>query len=273
MKKYLYAIAVFATVCSLSSCQQEIEKFADSGKVFSASIDMTEGTKAIIDDMKVKWENSDKINVNGIYYSATPDGTDARKALFTKDSGTDPVAPYTAIFPSSLYVASPSAHFVLPSEMTYAAGKFNMPMYAESSTTSLKFKNIFAVLKISVSSSVNVKSLAVSSDMYMNGTFTLSDNVASIVSGSDASKTTTLSCASAVAGTDFYIPIPAGDYSGKKLKVVLTKEDDSKETMTTNQSITISVAAGSIFNFNFKKDGLFVLGGSEKKITDKQWVL
>jgi len=273
MKKIIFSIAVIMVIGVTSSCQKEIEQVYAEGTVFSAVIDNVGDAKSTIDGFQVKWEDGDKININGINYSANPDAVDAKKATFTKDAGDDPTPTYKAIFPSSIYVSSPSAHYVLPATLTYTANKFNIPMYAESSTTSLTFKNIFAVLKISVSSSVNVESIAVSSDLYLNGTFTIDGDIASITAGSDATKTTTLSCSPAVPGTDFYIPIPAGTYTGKKLKVVLTKAGGDKETMTTNQTAAISIAAGSIYRFNFKEDGLFVLGPESKKITLESEVL
>lgn len=273
MKKVILSIAAIMVIGASSSCQKEIEQVYTGGTVFSAIIDNVGDTKSTIDGLQIQWENTDKININGINYSANPDAVDAKKASFTKDAGDDPSPVYKAIFPSTIYVSSPSAHYVLPANLTYAAEKFNIPMYAESSTTSLTFKNIFAVLEINVSSSVNVESIAVSSDLYLNGTFTIASDIASITAGSDATKTTTLSCSPAVPGTDFYIPIPAGTYTGKNLKVVITKAGGVTETMTTNQTAAISIAAGSIYRFNFKKDGLFVLGHSDKKITEKLLVL
>lgn len=61
----------------------------------------------------------------------------------------EPVAPYSAYFPANLYDGFTASLPSLISE-TWAEGKFNMPMYAQSNTTNLEFKNLCGVLKIAV---------------------------------------------------------------------------------------------------------------------------
>jgi len=256
MKRIIYISLITVLSLGLFSCQKlDNENAGTKSDVFTAVI-ADVSTKSTIDASKVKWESTDEININGSTYTTIPNGTDATKATFEKKSGTDPTATFKAIFPASLYIAG---HFELPASLAYTAGKFNMPMYAESESTSLTFKNIFGVLRITVANTVNVKSIAVSSDLYMNGVFTVADNKASVADGDAANKTTTLTCNPAVAGTDFYIPVPAGTYTGKNLKVKLTKSDESTETMTTNQSTTIVITEGTIYGFTFLKDGSFKL--------------
>lgn len=277
MKRTIITIVSIISFVSFVACQKNEmgengngNSNQSNGIVFTAGLEDVAESKTTIDGLKVKWEGEgvDKINVNGVDYTAHPSGTDATKAMFTKDNEqqNDPQPTFNAIYPSSIYVASPSAHFELPANMTYAAGKFNVPMYAESENNILSFKNIFAVLKISIPNSIQVKSVAVSSDLFLNGTFTIESNVAKITEGENATKITTLTCNGTVEGTDFYIPIPAGTYTGKHLKVVLTKGDDSTETMTTSQNATITVVANKMYGINFKKDGLFILGPTEKTI-------
>jgi len=282
MKRVINTVVAVIATSVVISCMEEVrvEKniLIPDDMVFTARTDQDAETKTTVEKTAgavaaylIKWENTDKIKINGVSYSAHPEEYDARVAKFTKDSGENPSAPFKAIYPASLYVSENL--YRAPAEIVYEAGKFNIPMYSESDTTFLSFSNIFAVLKISVPDTVNVKKLEVSSDLYLNGPFTISSNIASIVEGDGATKKTSLTFSEPVAGTDFFIPVPAGIYTGKNLKVVLTKSNDSTETMTANQNAVININASSMYGFSFKKDGVFVLGSSDKKVSASASVL
>jgi len=258
MKRSIYILAVAALVISSASCQNlDKESIETDSSVFSAVIDDV-STRTTLKNLYVRWENTDKVDINGIQYAVTPEQKDSTKAVLSKsaEADPDPKALFKAIYPASL---KSQTGFELPDTLTYNAGKFNIPMYAESSNRTLSFKNIFAVLKVSVPSTVTVKKIEVSSDLYINGAFTVSDNKAVISSGTDSNKTTLLDCGTGVSGTDFFIPVPAGTYTGKNLKVVLTRGDDSMVTMKTDQSATIAISANTIYTFNFLESGAFKL--------------
>ncbi len=252
MKKIFSLLAVVSIVLATNSCQKDNLFNNDvESLVFTASIDNGLETKTTItSERKVNWVEGDVISINGVEFSATPK-EDATKADFTKVSGDDPTGSYKAIFPSSLYVTD---HFELPATQTYTAGEFNAPMYAESETNSLSFKNICGVLKISVPGTMTVKSISVSSDLVMNGTFTIVDDIAKMSKTSglaEADKAVTLDCGDGVAGTDFYVAIPAGTYTGKNLKVTVTDSKNKEHMMATSPSAKITVEANTMYAFNF----------------------
>ena len=158
MKKTILSIAVIAAAFVAASCQKENlqENTAPEGNasIFTATIETGADTKTTVERVdgteviyKTKWENTDKISINGVTYTATPDATDATKATFTKDSGDAPTGPFNAYFPANMYSDSKAT---LPETYDYEDGKYNMPMYAQSSTTSLPFKNLCGVLAITV---------------------------------------------------------------------------------------------------------------------------
>jgi len=265
MKK-IYIIALFSTLALGGlSCQREIieEDTPDSANWFKATIEKPVGTKSYLtSDFKVFWEKTDKIVINGLKYFAEPK-TDSTIAWFRRFVEPYPEPDYTALYPAEFYSGG---EYKLPSTLTHLPGnKFsNIPMWAESSTNDFVFKNIFGVLKVSVSSQYTIKSITVQSDLYMNGTFTVSNDKAVISSGEDINKTTTLDCGNqGIAGGDFFFPIPAGTYTGKNLKVTVKKTDNSTESMTTDQLTTIDIAAGTIYNFTFFKDGSYRVIESE----------
>lgn len=244
MKKILFSIAGSLIIFASVSCNKESFNVSNNGNlVFTASIDNSLITKTTLtSERKVNWDAGDEININGAVYVATPK-TDATKADFTKVSGADPTGQYKAIFPSSLYVTD---HFELPATQTYSAGKFNAPMYAESNTESLSFKNIFGVLSITLDPTdfTKIYSIRVSSANHaMSGAFSINkDNIAVFLEPNNTSAIAILDCGDEgisipESGTTFYITVPASDYDGLKIEV----SDDGKtykEAMITKKGIT-----------------------------------
>ena len=251
MKKNNIIIAAIAAASALllcSSCQkQEQPEFKAADKTFTAAIDQELTKTTITSDFKVNWESTDKINVNGAVYSATPDGSDATKASFTKDSGDDPSSPYKAIYPASLYVTD---HFEFPAEQTYVSGKFNAPMYAESTTESLSFKNICGVVCFALKGTAKVKSISVTANEDVYGTFTIDTDNTAVLFGSG--KTVTLDCGDGVqlngsTATSFYVYLPPKSSYSAGMKIVITDTDGKVYKQTTTKAVTI--ARNTIYTF------------------------
>lgn len=94
---------------------------------------------------------------------------------------------HIAYFPASLYIGGAA----LPAEIseTWVDGKFNMPMYATSTTTDLSFKNLCGVLKITIKSDqiAAVKRIRVrSANKAVSGPFTVDANNAAVLSDASA---------------------------------------------------------------------------------------
>ncbi len=252
MKRFFY-MAV-AAMAALSSCTSENagEEMKADGKadVFIAT---TGETRTILDATnttdkgKVYWVKDEMISVNGCEYKAKEGG--ATTAEFEKVSNAAQGGTFKAYYPATLYNAG---NPTLPDTYVYEEGKFNMPMYAESSDRTLSFKNICGVLAITVPASTMVKKIVVSSpDKALSGSFMVKektsgqqDYYAELTSAAQTAKgTITLSCTEAInttVATTFYLAIPAQTYGGLKIKVYSDESTEPTRCMaTTQKSITI----------------------------------
>ena len=278
MKKTILSIAVIAAAFVAASCQKENlqENTAPEGNasIFTATIETGADTKTTVERVtspsvayKTKWENTDKISINGVTYTATPDATDATKATFTKDSGDAPTGPFNAYFPANMYSDSKA---ILPASYTYTDGKYNMPMYAQSSTTSLPFKNLCGVLAITVNGTdfTSVSSIEVSSDKQMNGEFSATaEGVLTFASASltDALKkvTLTFNTAKSIASdgsATFYIPVPADTHNPLAIKVT---GGSTTAIMVTKKSGGVGVSRNTVYPITFS--GQAITGEADVK--------
>ena len=258
MKKYFF-MAV-AAIAALSSCTSDNDfEQNQTGKqalVFTATMEGSEATRATFDNTKecAAWEAGDQISINGKKYSAQEAGT---TTTFKADAEGATGETYNAYFPADLYDGTTAT---LPTTQTYKDGKFNMPMYASSTTTDLEFKNLCAVLAIKVSpegDGKTVKSIKVASDKKMNGTFTVIDNKA--VLGDDGTNAVVLKSYEAVRikadeSKVFYIAIPAQEY--QYLNIFLSADGKTyTEAMATKKAGGLGLIARSkIFNIDYKKN-------------------
>lgn len=274
-------------IAALSSCSSDdtvVDQHGNSNpaseaKVFTGYIEGDSATRTTIADgttgKKVNWDASDEICINGIRYKAKPDGTDATRATFFKKtaSDADPSGTYKACYPASM--ASGTGNNVtlsLPATYTYEAGRFNMPMYAESTTTELGFQNICGVLAIRVTSEEmsEVTKIAVTSDQYIWGPCTISDTDGKFAAkakrnAEDDNYTVTLDCGTGVApaaeadgGTTFYLPIPPITKARLQIAVYGTinaTKAASYEPLIYSQAMVangVSIARNTIYNINFR---------------------
>ena len=244
----------------ISSCTKDIllpEKDApESGApempamVFTATMEGFPATRATLDGMTPSWEVGDVVSIDGHSYTAKTAGT---SSTFEGTGAVKEDGKYKAIYPSSLYK---TGHFELPSVQTYEAGKFDMPMYAESDNTTLSFKNICAVLAIKVTSDdiTTLKAIKVASDKKMNGTFTVSDNKA--VVGTDGTNVLVLESSTALTlnadGTTFYIAIPAQNY--KYLNIYLSSDGETyTRAMATKKAAGLGdIARSKMFSIDYE---------------------
>ena len=266
MKKNIIiaTIAVASAFILAVSCQkQEIsisENTNDSEIVaFSATINQ-ESTKTVlvagsdVNKFKVNWESTDKISIKGADYSVSSIKDDATKAIFSGNGAIKEDSKYKAIYPSSLYKTD---HFELPSIQTYAAGKFNAPMYAESETESLAFKNICGVLCLSLKGDSNdkIKYITVIANEGVCGKFTMGNDAATLSLSStvgEYSRTVSLDCGEGVqldntTAKDFYIYLPPKTYTAG-MKIIITTTDSKVFETITAASATIE--RNNIYTFN-----------------------
>ena len=267
MKK-LFFMAV-AAIAALSSCtsDNELELNQNTGKealTFTATMEDSEATRATYDSENkyALWEAGDQISINGVSYSAQ-EGAGAKATFKATTTGVEAEGPFTAYFPADLYDGTTAT---LPAIQTYTAGKFNMPMYAESSTTELAFKNLCAVLAIKVTNAdiATLKSIKVASDKKMNGTFTVTGNTAIV--GEDGTNAVVLESSEALTlnetGTTFYIAIPAQKYN--YLNIFLSADGKTyTQAMATKKAAGLgAIARSTIFNIDYAKNATKLWAGN-----------
>ena len=272
MKKNIItaAFAAASALLLVSSCaKEELRENVNTGdgKVFTAVISQNLTKTTITSEYKVNWEAGDQIYINEAIFSATPDASDATKATFTKVSGSDPVSDYTAVYPASIMVGTQAT---LPATQTYAAGKFNAPMCAMSSTESLEFKNFCGVLCFALKGTDKVKSIAVTANEQLCGPFEFADATSFSFSGENVGYTVTLDCGegvqlSSTESTNFYIYLPPATYtSGMKIVATDTEGKTFKKTTTKSAEIT----KNNIYTFNWTATFAAATKGTAKRTGD-----
>ena len=256
-----------AAIVMLSSCSKEEDNNAslkDSGAFYATIEDGSTRTTLGTGDNanKVLWSSDDKISINGTEYTlSTGEGT--TQATFTGETVSGET--FNAYYPASIYNGGT---LTLPATQTYDAttnGISNLPMYAESNDHNLVFKNLCAVLAITVKNTdVNnistLKSIRVSSSNHdMSGAFTVSDSKAVLSNDQSGvgkvvlASTNTLTLTSE--GTTFYISIPAQSY--EMLKIELSSDGEKYPSSMTTQAISgITVERNKIYSINYADNKL-----------------
>ncbi|MBQ3819838.1 MAG: hypothetical protein II809_00050 [Bacteroidales bacterium] len=227
MKKSIFAIAA---VLLFAACAKESPSSITSDSedlVFYASVETP--TKAVLNTTTyaLEWASEDEIAIVDnegvkVIYVATPDGEDASKATFTKKAGEVKSlgdGPYTAYYPASISEG-------LPNVTVYSNGDDSdlksLPMAAHSETTSLEFKNLCSIIKLTLSaqSGYNFKSVTLSSESkFMSGRFLISDNKAVLTSGRHYTTLNRANAKSMSVDQVYYLPIPAGTYDDLQIMV------------------------------------------------------
>ncbi len=262
MKKNTVIAAMVAatTLFFAASCaKQETAgtQVSGEGRTFSAVIEQDITKTTITSDLKVHWQNGDRISINGFEYVATAK-IPATKALFTP---VDEEAPrsdkYIAFFPASIMKKDGSSW--LPQTQTYVPGAFNSPMYAVSETEELSFRNLCGVLHFAVKGAEKVKAITVmAAGESVWGPFGISDDSSAVLYGG-GDNTVTLDCGEEGVqlntdnATDFYIALPAGTYSaGMEINFIGTNPEKFNVTKTTVMDITIARNTVYDLEWNFE---------------------
>ncbi|MDO4949164.1 MAG: hypothetical protein Q4E55_03210 [Bacteroidales bacterium] len=186
MKKFFYmAVATVAFLCSCTTDDDPVKNTPLESPtetpivpptVFTASIDeppsINEADSRVVItlDGYVKWEENDEISINGKTYTAAASGV---QVPFVGEGATMVDGKYRVYFPAHIY--KDPYHAILPAEYKYTKEHYEMPMYAESNTTRLCFKNLCSILTVQVSwrDIDAISSVTLFSDKQMNGEFTV----------------------------------------------------------------------------------------------------
>lgn len=262
MKKFIYFAAALTVLSSCNNSDKigtEIEDLSTSQvTTFTAIIEGS--TKATLNETTPNWEVGDVISIDGHEYTADAAGA---SSTFTGTGATE--ATHHAYFPSYLYDAGLGLK-VIPRNITetWEDGKFNMPMYAESTNDELSFKNLCGVLKITIGGDYensgsyigyNVRSITISSlNRATSGVFTVNASGAAVLASPDAiGNTLTITYSTPVLipreGKTFYVPVPAQTYRG--LIVKINDDNDNPRWKTTTENKDIVVERNKIYPINF----------------------
>ena len=265
-RTFMTLTAVIALTASMTftSCNKEEQGNAEFTATMETCTDIQ--GKTVLNGTDLNWVSSDHIAIYGVggngVYQATPQ-TPATTAAFTRVSGSNVSAPCRAYYPATL--TTDGINITLPATQTYVNGSMNeFPMYAESNTNVLSFRNLCGALKLHLTkANTNISSITVTASSPINGLFSVDynngDPVLTPVSGSTttptSASTTVLTCATAQAidnGADFFIYLPAGNYTG--LEIVLT--DDNNVTCTKTANVTIPVTRSQYTTITFGENDI-----------------
>lgn len=214
-------------------------------KEFTATLEPCpeQDMKTIFSGSNLCWEKGDCIMVfgageNNIASYTTQTQALTNMATFNPEHRryfVDDNPPFRAYYPSSLPEWTNTGFgtmITLPSMQKYVEGSIHeFPMYAESSTNNLEFKNLCGVLRLHLTkSNINISNIAVYASSVINGNFHVNNNNGvpelSIVTDSALrprnGNITILTCAtpqSINSGRDFYISIPPGNYSDMQIEI------------------------------------------------------
>lgn len=243
MKQYLFGLTILSAAMTLSSCQRELNVLADGQKegvaVFTASIE-SGATKTALnkngDDYDVLWRSGDAIAIvdnaaNKGVYTTESVTSHAEFILRSGDAATTP--DYKAWYPAGIYNDGTPT---LPAVQTYVEGRSaaegnicQAPMYAESGTSNLEFKNLCGIVRLNITTSlstIKVRRIILTADEGMSGAISnyaslATDGYAAAVSGTAG---VTLDCGSACIPINstaraFHVAIPAGTYTNFSITV------------------------------------------------------
>lgn len=258
---------IFAAVAAVSgifvaSCTKEADSLSSATvKVFTATIEESNCKTTLTEAGKVFWEEGDRIAINGnsvapaFEYEATPVAGSPSIATFTSvDPSRTPSAPYVAMYPASLFNGSNNGVYLLPSAQKYEAGKFVAPMYAESETAYLSFKNICGVFCFSLKGDCIVKSISVDTNAggeNICGGFNINSKLE--IEFNNGHQNVTLDCADGVqlnkeTPVSFYIYLPPQTYTAG-MKISVNKADGSTFEKVTQKDVTVE--RNTIYGFNW----------------------
>ena len=249
------ALAAIALIsCDRRLDVQEQPQTDGSSSVFTASTESPATKTALEQDgeqYNVNWQDGDRITIVdaasnvGVY--TTTSTTTQGSFTYVPESGDEAVtAPYKAWYPAGIYNGGTPA---LPATQNYVAGNISgSPMYAESGTTDLAFKNIAGIIRLNISTLLGgkkVRRIELSANEGMSGTITNAAALATSEYAATVSGTAgvTLDCGvSGVAisnvATPFHIAVPANTYTGLKITVVTT--DGEVQTRTAKSGIEVT---------------------------------
>lgn len=214
-------------------------------------------------DGKTVWSDGDEILIDEIKFTLKSTNDDKTEGQFEIENGKSLT---TGAFQSS---ATYDAYYgisgnTLPATQVYSAKKIsNAPMHASvtvkrsgnlvsgysySIDGNVTFKNLCGLLRLTLKETARtrkVKSIEISAEQGMSGSFTLAKDDYAAKMSSSASKSVVLDCgedgiALDAKGKDFYISLPPATYSGVKITIKDTEGYECVKTLKKDVTLTIT---------------------------------
>ena len=280
--KFLSNTALVFSLVLLASCSSN-DDFEETGNKkqkleFKAVIESSDVTRATLEsDYSVSWDEDDEISVfcdnaeQSIDFSVIPSTTDGKTASFTNFGEQlplwfEPNESYYALYPkasATFNVSSASITAVLPTNQTVSPGRtydkkaLFMAAWADMEKRIFNFKNITALVKVTVSNNAagKVRFIEIESKNPANilsGNFKVTPlyNSSRIgyesISGADKKHTVKLQIPAIEEAQDFYLAVLPGTVNGLTLKF----EDGTSTVLAQHGgSNTIEFKRSKIYDF------------------------
>ena len=280
--KFLSNTALVFSLVLLASCSSN-DDFEETGYKkqkleFKAVIESSDVTRATLEsDYSVSWDENDEISVfcdnaeQSVDFSVIPSTTDGKTASFTNFGEQlplwfEPNESYYALYPkasATFNVSSASITAVLPTNQTVSPGRtydkkaLFMAAWADMEKRIFNFKNITALVKVTVSNNAagKVRFIEIESKNPANilsGNFKVTPlyNSSRIgyesISGADKKHTVKLQIPAIEEAQDFYLAVLPGTVNGLTLKF----EDGTSTVLAQHGgSNTIEFKRSKIYDF------------------------
>lgn len=288
-------LAIAAMVCSCQKEQLTKGTFTATMEQYSG-----QGDKVVFSNMQFHWMQNDTIAVTrtdgtnyamGLYFaSEVSQNNTATLSYFSADGNTDVTGEsfrgdYYAFSPNRIY-DSPNSVTLPTTYSTDADGNLiGFPMYAKSSSTLLKFKNLCGMVRLRVHTPgtiTYIRKITLTTNQKVNGTFSVSGENTPTLSytgtPTEEQKSVTLKTLVDISTShDFFIPLPERSYSSLIIKLYTADgktctlamgEEDTLEIVRSQYTV-IDLTPTETFSLNFTratgaKGGLFSVSETQK---------
>lgn len=263
----IIAVSLF-TSCETETIYEHESSTGPSDMEFNATTESNPQTRTVLSDYadsngcySLYWTKGDVISLSDGTNTALFETESDNKSsgIFNRKEGSidNQAAIYTAFYPSTIT----TTNMKLPVNQNYVVKNVEgFPMRAVSTSKDLEFKNLCGIIRLSLkaeeTASLKITKISLSADnLGMSGTFTIDDDNAAVVKGTDG---VVLNCSEPISllksvATDFNIIVPKGDYSplkikisnsdGKEVNLVSTDAIRVKRSEITNISLTLKASS------------------------------
>lgn len=258
MRKIFCLVSAVVIVLGLASCNKEPVKTADRQITIVANTESCVDTKTSLSGndqtgYQVLWSEGDRINVlapGGILTYSITSGVGTTRGTFMGKApvGNIPGVEYWAYYAYNGNSLSGISHYNADNVISSA------PMIAQITinngvATEANFKNLCGLLRLTLKGSGTIKKIRIIDDAPLYGDIDriASDGAAVLKSAGLSEYALTHDCGAGVDlsanGTNFYIPMPQGNYDGIKIEI----------TDRLDRTITKTLKAGKILNITRSK--------------------